>query len=126
VSAASAAAEARFRAIYRAFNDRDADRLLTHMTDDVDWPNAWEGGRVRGREAVREYWDRQWATIDPRVEPERVRRLPDGRVEVEVRQTVRALDGTVLSDGRVCHTYACRAGLIARMDVSEASAPDTP
>ena len=86
------------------------------MTDDVDWPNAWEGGRALGRAAVREYWTRQWATIDPRVEPERVRTLPDGRVQVHVRQIARAR--TELSDERVDHLYTLREGLIARMDVA--------
>jgi hypothetical protein len=38
---------------------RARDAVLAHMTDDVDWPNAWEGGRVAGKEAVREYWTRQ-------------------------------------------------------------------
>jgi hypothetical protein len=112
------AGQARFADIYRAFNAREIDWLLAQMTDDVDWPNAWEGGRALGRAAVREYWTRQWATIDPRVEPERVRTLPDGRVQVHARQIVRALDGAVLSDERVDHLYTLREGLIARMDVA--------
>jgi hypothetical protein len=112
------AEQAGFADIYRAFNAREIDWLLARMTDDVDWPNAWEGGRALGRAAVREYWTRQWATIDPRVEPERVRTLPDGRVQVHVRQIVRALDGAVLSDERVDHLYTLRQGLIARMDVA--------
>jgi hypothetical protein len=123
VNAGTDPAEARFGEMYRAFNDRDVDWLLAQMSADVDWPNAWEGGRAVGRAAVREYWMRQWGAIDPRAEPERVSTLPDGRVRVDVRQTVRALDGTVLSDGRVRHTYAFRDGLIARMDVSDAIEP---
>src|SRR4051812_43738313 len=39
-------AEERIRSLYRAFNAREADWLLDHMTPDVEWPNAWEGGRV--------------------------------------------------------------------------------
>jgi ketosteroid isomerase-like protein len=31
------------RATYEAFNARDIDAVLRHMTADVDWPNAWEG-----------------------------------------------------------------------------------
>ena len=53
MSAGADPAEARFGDIYRAFNDRDADWLLEQMTEDVDWPNGWEGGRVLGRAAVR-------------------------------------------------------------------------
>jgi hypothetical protein len=33
---------------YAAFNARDIDQVLAQMTDDVDWPNAWEGGRLVG------------------------------------------------------------------------------
>ena len=38
-----------------AFNARHIDALLEQMTPDVDWPNAWEGGRLHGREQVRDY-----------------------------------------------------------------------
>jgi hypothetical protein len=30
------------RATYEAFNVRDIDAVLRHVTADVDWPNAWE------------------------------------------------------------------------------------
>jgi len=51
--------EERLRALYAAFNARDIDAVLAAMTEDVDWPNAWEGGRLSGRAAVRNYWTRQ-------------------------------------------------------------------
>jgi hypothetical protein len=89
------------------------------MTDDVDWPNAWEGGRLAGREAVRGYWMRQWAAIDPRVEPLEVTPRPDGRIAVEVLQTVRSLDGALIAEGRVRHVYSFSGELISRMDVEE-------
>ncbi|MFL5826644.1 MAG: nuclear transport factor 2 family protein [Thermoleophilaceae bacterium] len=107
------------RDVYAAFNARDLDWMLDQMTDDVDWPNAWEGGRLNGREAVREYWTRQWAEIDPLVEPTAITSLADGRLEVEVAQTVRSLDGSVIGENTVLHTYTIRDGLIAGMDVSE-------
>jgi hypothetical protein len=109
----------RLRALYAAFNARDLDALLASMTDDVDWPNAWEGGRLAGREAVRGYWTRQWAAIDPRVEALGITAMPDGRMAVEVLQTVRGLDGALIAEGRVRHVYAFSGELIARMDVEE-------
>jgi hypothetical protein len=39
-------------------------------------------------------------------------------VRADVRQVVRELDGTVLSDASVRHTFTLRDGLIARMEVS--------
>ena len=104
---------------YRAFNDRDIDRALAVMTDDIDWPNGWEGGRVSGKDAVHAYWTRQWAEIDPHVEPARFTALNHGRIRATVRQTVRALNGAGLAEGVVLHTYVFRGGLIARMDISE-------
>ena len=100
------------RQIYTAFNDRDIDAVLAQLAEDVDWPNAWEGGRVTGRDAVRDYWTRQWAAIDSRVEALAFEERPDGRVAVTVDQTV---DGE--HAGRVTHVYAFRDGLVARMDV---------
>jgi hypothetical protein len=105
------------RDTYAAFNARDIDAVLAQMTDDVDWPNAWEGGRVVGHDAVRDYWTRQWAEIDPTVEPVALRERPDGTVAVDVRAVVRSRDGTLLDDRRVVHVYAFREDLISRMDV---------
>jgi ketosteroid isomerase-like protein len=105
------------RALYAAFNARDIDRVLSAMRPDVDWPNAWEGGRMIGHEDVREYWTRQWSVIDPTVEPVAFAVRPDGGVAVEVDQVVRDHDGTVLSEARAVHVYAFRGGLIARMHV---------
>ena len=112
------------RVIYEAFNARDIDVVLAHMTPDVDWPNAWEGGRVHGHDAVRDYWTRQWAAVDPTVEPVAFTTRPDGSIAVEVHQVVRGLDGRHLGDGRVLHVYVLRDGLVARMDVQELSTAD--
>jgi hypothetical protein len=109
--------ERALRELYAAFNARDIDSVLHQMTADVDWPNAWEGGRIRGHGAVREYWVRQWAAIDPMVEPLAFSSRPDGSVAVEVDQVVRGLDGGLLSEGRVLHVYCFRAELVSRMDV---------
>ena len=54
--------------IYDRFNARDIDGVLAVLADDVAWANGMEGGHVHGREAVREYWTRQWTMISPHVE----------------------------------------------------------
>ena len=116
----------RLQELYRAFNAREIDTVLEHMTSDVDWPNAWEGGRVRGHDAVRDYWTRQWSAIEPSVDPLAITPRPDGSIAVDVAQTVRALDGTLITEGRVRHVYVLRDGLIARMDVEGHSEPTSP
>jgi hypothetical protein len=91
--------------------------VIAAMHDDVDWPNAWEGGRVHGRAAVRDYWARQFAEIDPQVTPTAFAQRPDGRIAVTVHQVVRDPRGALLSEGDVAHVYALRDGLVERMDV---------
>jgi ketosteroid isomerase-like protein len=108
-----------FHELYDAFNRRDLETGLAGMHPDVDWPNMIEGGREHGHTAVRKYWERQFETIDPRVEPQRVRPLGDDEVLVEVHQVVRDRTGKVLSDGMVEHVYLLRDGLIERMDVRQ-------
>jgi ketosteroid isomerase-like protein len=104
------------RRAYAAFNERRLDEALTLMQPDVDWPNAIDGGRVRGRDEVRAYWERQFETIEPHVEPESFEER-DGRVVIGVHQVVRDGDGAVLVDERVRHVYVIRDGLIARMEI---------
>jgi ketosteroid isomerase-like protein len=90
--------------------------VIAALHPDVDWPNAWEGGRLHGHHEVRAYWQRQFAAIDGTVEPTAIVTEGD-RTTVTVHQTVRDLDGSVLSDGTVTHTYTFRDGRIVRMDV---------
>jgi ketosteroid isomerase-like protein len=105
-------------AAYRAFNARDVEAAVELMHPEVDWPNAWEGGRVVGRAAVAEYWQRQLEAITSTVEPQRFEREPDGSVTVTVRQVVDdPRSGARLADERVGHRYRIEAGLIVRMDV---------
>jgi ketosteroid isomerase-like protein len=113
--------EGTLRRTYRAFNDRDIDKVLEFLHPDVDWPNAWEGGRVIGHDAVREYWTRQFKEISGNVEPESFTEEPDGVVTVLVHQVVHdANSGALLSDSRVRHRYWFdEEGLVTRMEVLE-------
>jgi hypothetical protein len=104
---------------YDAFNERDLDFLLLLMHPDVDWANGMEGGRIRGHQAVREYWTRQWDIIDPIVKPQRFEPLPDGRTLVHVHQVVRDLDGKVILDRMVQHIYRLDGAQIVSMEIVE-------
>lgn len=109
--------EDRIRNFYSAFNRRAVDTVLAAMTDDVDWPNGWEGGRIAGRTAVRDYWLRQWKAIDGRVQPVEITAGEDGRWTVLVHQVVHSPDGTLLADEHVHHVYTFRDDLVQRMDI---------
>ena len=114
------------RGMYDGFNARDIDGVLDALTDDVVWANGMDGGYVCGREGVRDYWTRQWAIVSPHVEPLRFVATPDGAVTVEVRQSVRDLQGRPLHDQShglkdkiVGHIFHLLNGKVARFDIRE-------
>jgi hypothetical protein len=107
------------RRTYAAFNARDVDAVLAVMHPAVDWPNAWEGGRLQGHASVRAYWARQFDAIDARVEPRGFALAPDGAAVVDVYQVVRDRSGALLSERAIQHVYRLRDGLIERMEVRE-------
>lgn len=113
------------RSAYEAFNRRDAETLLAMMRPEVDWPNAFEGGRVRGRDNVREYWRKMWSTLDPQIEPLAFEDDKRGRTVVDVRQVVRDLSGNIIVDRTLQHVYSVGDGLIERMEIRTADGQPT-
>jgi ketosteroid isomerase-like protein len=114
--------------IYDRFNARDIDGVLAVLADDVVWANGMDGGHVHGREAVREYWTRQWTIVSPHVEPVSFHRTADGAIIAEVRQSVRDLEGKPLQgqthglkDKTVGHVFRLREGKVARFDIQDAA-----
>lgn len=112
--------------IYDRFNARDIDGVLALLDDDVAWANGMDGGHVHGHEAVRTYWTRQWAIVSPRVEPVAFRHEGDGTIVVEVRQSIRDLDGQPLQgqthglkDKTVGHVFRLRGGKVTRFDIQD-------
>jgi ketosteroid isomerase-like protein len=103
--------------LYQRFNARDLPAILRTLQPDVIWANGMDGGHVHGHEGVRSYWARQWTMIDPHVEPASFATLADGGTEVEVHQTVRDLDGNILSDKNVRHVFHIEDGLVRRFDI---------
>jgi hypothetical protein len=114
--------------MYDFFNARNIEGVLVALTDDVAWANGMDGGHVHGREGVREYWTRQWAVVSPRVEPLSFDRTPDGSIVVEVRQSVRDLEGRPLQgqahglrDKTVGHIFRFQQGKVTRFDIRDGS-----
>lgn len=102
---------------YKAFNSRNIDAALSTFHADVEWPKAFEGGYVQGHGEIRKYWTRQWAEINPRVEPLAIHERPDHTLEVSVHQTVKDLQGKILFDGMVKHIYTVQDNLLRKMDI---------
>ncbi len=108
------------RRMYEGFNRRDLPAVLALLHDEVVWANGVEGGHVHGREAVRAYWTRQWAGIQPQVTPLQVTRREDGATAVEVHQVVHDLQGSLLLDETVRHVFRIEGGLVTRFDIENA------
>jgi ketosteroid isomerase-like protein len=114
--------------IYDRFNARDIDGVLAALADDVTWANGMDGGHVHGREAVREYWTRQWTMVSPHVEPVSFHRAKDSAIVAEVRQSVSDLQGNPLQgqanglkDKMVGQVFCFREGKLARFDIQDAA-----
>lgn len=105
------------RKVYAAFNRGEIEAVLAKMHPDVDWPNAWEGGRVHGRAEVGEYWRRQFKEIHSSVEPLAFRIEKDGRIAIEIHQVVHDKNGKLVADRTVEHVYQLQDGLIRSMEV---------
>ena len=108
------------RTAYAAFNARNIDAALATMQPGVQWSKAWEGGYISGHAEIKAYWTRQWAEIDPKVEPTGFTERADGRLEVTVQQQVKDLQGQLLFDGTVKHIYTFRDRMIHTMDIEPA------
>ena len=106
--------------IYDRFNARDMEAVLNAMHDEVMWANGMEGGHVRGKDGVRSYWTRQWAMVDPHVEPVAFSTDSEGAIVVEVHQVVRNLQGEILADRMVGHIFQIENGRVKRFDIREA------
>ena len=103
--------------LYSQFNAREMEAILASLHPEVVWANGMEGGYVHGRSGVREYWTRQWAMIDPRVEPINFTEGDEGAIEVEVHQVVRDLEGRILLDKTVGHIFHLESGFVRRFDI---------
>lgn len=103
--------------LYEAFNRKDIEAVVAALHPDVDWPDLLDGGRLRGREAVRDYWKRQFAIISPEATPIEFGERPGGGLSVKIHYVVRAADGGGLwTDEVTTNIFSFRDGLILRMD----------
>src|SRR6202045_5168610 len=105
--------------VYDRFNTRDIEAVLVALHEDVIWANRMEGGHVHGRDEVRSYWKRQWAILNPHVEPVEISSNGEGEVVVKVHQVVRDPKGNLLADRMVIHVFQIQKRLIQRFDIRD-------
>ena len=110
--------------LYERFNAKDIDGVLAKLSDDVEWANGMDGGYVQGHDGIRAYWKHQWSIVDPHVEPAHFAQGADGSLIVEVKQTIRDLEGNPvqekgLRDKTVGHIFHFAGGKVVRFDIRE-------
>jgi len=107
--------------IYDAFNKREIETILAMMAEDVKWANGMEGGFVYGRDAVREYWRRQFEIINPQLEIVRIETDENNRAVVTVHQIVKDPDGNLLADKTIDHIFTFEDGLIKTFEIGDSA-----
>jgi len=108
-----------FEDLYLNFNARHIENVLVLLSEDVKWANGMEGGFVHGRDAVREYWTRQFTMANPQVTPQEI--TDDaGKTVVKVHQIVKDMDGNLILDLMIDHIFHLENGLVKTFEIGEA------
>ncbi len=107
-----------FHELYRNFNDRNIEAVISQMAENVKWANGMEGGFVYGHHGVREYWTRQFSMVSSSVIPLAIVE-ENGRINIKVHQVVHDLNGKLLADEIVCHIFRLENNKIAEFVIGE-------
>jgi len=107
-----------FRQLYKHFNDRKIDLVISKMTANVKWANGMDGGFVYGQDAVRDYWTKQFTLISSNVTPLEIE-TDNGIVKIKVHQVVHSQDGKFLADETVYHYFKMNDNKIAEFTIGE-------
>jgi hypothetical protein len=105
--------------LYDAFNKREIETIISFMRSDVKWANGLEGGFVYGRDAVRQYWTKQFKAIQPELKTLKFETDEKNRNIVTVQQIIKDLQGNVLADATVHQIFTIEDGLISLYEIGE-------
>ena len=103
--------------LYEAFNKGELEAIVSVMHPDVKWANGVEGGFVYGRDAVREYWTKQYQVIQVQLEALKFETDENDRNVVTVHQIVRDLQGNLLADTTVKQIFTIENGSIILYEI---------
>jgi ketosteroid isomerase-like protein len=104
------------RAAYDAFNRRDVEWALERFDQEVEWPDLLAGRVLRGPDAVRAYWRRQFELISSHVVPTEIAE-DETHAAVFVDQTVRDLKSGEEWRARIVHLWTFAGELVRQMQV---------
>ena len=98
------------------FNAGDLDAVLERLHPDVEWPDLASDQLMRGRDAVRAYWERQMRALRPELTPNEVVPAGDDVIMVNTQRAFERGNGNEMVPAMVvAHRYSFRDGLICRM-----------
>lgn len=109
-----------FTDLYKNFNDRKIELVISEMTDDIKWANGMDGGFVYGHDGVREYWTRQFKMVSSNVIPVTID-IENDLIKIKVHQVVHDLEGNLLADEFVYHHFKLKGDKIAEFTIGEKS-----
>ena len=107
-----------FNELYKNFNDRKIDLVISKMTEKVKWANGMDGGYVYGHSGVKEYWIRQFKLVSSKVTP-LIIETENEVVKIKVHQVVHDLNEQLLADEFVYHYFHLQDNQIAQFDIGE-------
>ena len=107
-----------FEDLYKNFNDRKIELVISAMTEDVKWANGMDGGYVYGHDGVREYWTRQFTLVSSNVTALKIE-SKNGIVTIRVHQVVHDMEEKLLADEIVEHFFHLKGDKIARFDIGQ-------
>lgn len=105
--------------LYKAFNNCEIETVIAIMMPDVKWANGMQGGFIYGRDAVREYWMKQFELIKSQLEPSSFELDEAGRSVVTNHLVVLDLEGNALLDKKVKHIFTFENGLIKIFEIED-------
>jgi ketosteroid isomerase-like protein len=105
--------------LYEDFNARKVDSILAKLTEDVMWANGMDGGYVHGHKGLRDYWERQWSSLNPQIKPVSFRKTEEGSIFVDALFTGQPMEGQTqdFKDMPVGHVFHLKDGLVSRFDI---------
>ena len=107
-----------FQELYKNFNTRQIDLVISQMIPEVKWANGMDGGYVYGHDAVREYWTRQFKIMHSQVTPIKID-IENDSVKIKVHQVVHDLEGNLIADDLVYHNFYLTGDKISEFVIGE-------
>jgi hypothetical protein len=103
--------------LYEDFNARKMESILAKLTEDVMWANGMDGGYVHGHKDLRDYWERQWAMLNPQIKAVGFSKTEDGSILVDACFSGKTSEQE-FKDIPAGHVFHIEDGLISRFDIA--------